>query len=390
MVDPMGVGYVPKLPRRWRTAAVVTALAIAAPLLATEPGVLPPVAGRVVAGVLIVAQAVVLWWFDQRPQFALAVVLGASAGLQVLFPFFGPGLAFVALCTYAWLLPAVDALWGLGAAVVAACGPAAVRGRWELVALWFAASMVAWSLGSVGRAREARRQAERRQAVLEERARIARELHDVLSHTVSVMVVQAAAADDVFEVDPQRARQALRRTEQAGRQALAELRWFLRTVRADADADAHTDAGSDAGSSDGEPTPQPTLADVERLADTMGEAGLPVMVTREGRRADADVPLGLQLGAYRIVQEALTNTLRHARASRAEVLLRVSDGEVYVRVRDDGRGGALKDSANGSVKGHGILGMRERAGLVGGVLEAGPRAGGGFEVGARLPLGDPS
>jgi signal transduction histidine kinase len=179
------------------------------------------------------------------------------------------------------------------------------------------------------------------------------------------MVVQAAAADDVFESSPEKAREALRRTEEAGRQALAELRGFLRTVRADSEVD--------------DAAPQPTLADVRGLTETMGEAGLPVTLLREG---DGEVSLGVQVGAYRIVQEALTNTLRHARASSAEVLLRVDESEVRVRIRDDGQG-----ATPGRGGGHGLIGMRERAWLLGGTLHAAPRTdGAGFEVEAHLPV----
>ncbi|MFJ8096516.1 sensor histidine kinase [Streptomyces griseofuscus] len=137
------------------------------------------------------------------------------------------------------------------------------------------------------------------------------------------MVVQAAAADDVFESNPLQARAALRRTEEAGRQALAELRGFLRTVRADGGAD--------------EAALQPTLADVPRLTETMNQAGPAVTLLREG---DGQVPPGVQVGVYRIVQEALTNTLRHARASSAQVLLDIDETQVRVRITDGGRGGA--------------------------------------------------
>jgi signal transduction histidine kinase len=318
--------------------------------------------------VLIVVQAAAVWWLGDRPWLGTAVVLMVSAALQLMFPSFGPGIAFVVLCTYAWLRPAAETMWILGLAVVTVCGPAVVRERWVMAGLWLGAVLLAWSWGALARARGERWVAERRQAVLEERARIARDLHDVLSHTVSVMVVQAAAADDVFESNPERAREALRRTEEAGRQALAELRGFLRTVRADSEAD---DAG-----------PQPTLADLRRLTETMGETGLAVTLLREG---EVEVPLGVQVGAYRIVQEALTNTLRHARASSAEVLVRVDESRVQVRVRDDGRGGS---SSRG---GHGLVGMRERASLLGGTLHAGPRRDrDGFEVEAHLPVQEKS
>jgi signal transduction histidine kinase len=152
-----------------------------------------------------------------------------------MFPWFGPGIAFVVLCTYACLRPAAEKLWILALAVITVCRPAVAGGRWVIAGLWLGAVLLAWSWGALVRTRGERRVAERRKALLEERARIARELHDALSHTVSVMVVQAAAADDVFESNLARAREALRRTEEAGRQALAELRGFLRTVRADSE-----------------------------------------------------------------------------------------------------------------------------------------------------------
>jgi signal transduction histidine kinase len=377
------------VPARWpwrrRAIFVVASVVASAPVLVLSASV----PERTAAVILILAQAVALWWLADRPWLSTAVVLLVSAALQLMYPSFGPGIAFVVLCTYAWLRPAAETLWVLALAVIAVCGPAAVTGRWVTAALWLGAVLLAWSWGALARARGERQVAERRRAVLEERARIARDLHDVLSHTVSVMVVQAAAADDVFESNPAQARAAVRRTEEAGRQALAELRGFLRTVREDADPD--------------DPGPQPTLADVPRLAEMMGGTGLAVTLLREG---DAEVPPGVQVGAYRIVQEALTNTLRHARASSAEVVLRVDESEVRVRIRDDGRGvppgrggqgrggqgrggqGRGGQGRGGQGRGgQGLLGMRERASLLGGSLRAGPRPdGAGFEVEARLPV----
>ena len=352
----MGDGYTASLPRRWRAVFVLGSVAASAPvvLFGSAP---------IWAAGLILVQAVVLWWLGDRPAPVTAAVLLISAGLQAIYPGFGPGIAFVVLCTYAWLRPAGETLWILALALLTACGPAAIRGRWDLAGWWLGAVLLAWSWGALARARGARRVAERRQAVLEERARIARDLHDVLAHTVSVMVVQAAAADDVWESDPLAARAALRRTEEAGRQALTELRGFLRTVREESDDDA---------------APQPTLDDVRRLAATIGDSGLRVTLRREGA---GEVPLGVQAGAYRIVQEALTNTLRHARASEAEVLVRIDDAEVRVRVRDNGT--VLGSPPTG---GHGLIGMRERAGLLGGTLTAGPRDGGGYEVAACFPV----
>ncbi|GAA4585449.1 hypothetical protein GCM10023107_00720 [Actinoplanes octamycinicus] len=402
-------------------AAPAAALVSPALWLATTAA-LPPVAGRVLAVGLAAGQVLALWWLDRAPRRVTAVVLLAAAALQLVVPSLGPGLVFVVLCTYAWARPAGESLWALGGTVLAVCGPAVAQQRWVPAGLWFGASLLAWSWGALGRARGARREAERRQAVLEERGRIARELHDVLSHTVSVMVVQAAAADDIFDHDPGQAREAIRRTEAAGRDALAELRTFLRTVRDGEPAD-HRDREADlagrttppgdrdreadlargiASPGDRDPDtdllrqtallsgqgreadpagrhdapPQPTLADVERLVVTMNGSGLTVTLRREG---DAEPPAGVQLSAYRIVQEALTNTLRHSGAATAEVLIRVAGTELDLEVRDHGHG------RPGAVPGNGLTGMRERVAVLGGELTAGPAPGGGFLVRARLP-----
>ena len=350
-----------RVPRRWRVALTLASIGATAPVLWMSGSA----SAHIAAVILMAVQGAALWWLVDRPWQGTAAVLAISAVLQVMFPSYGPGIAFVVLCTYAWLRPAAETLWMLALAVPAVCGPAVARERWDLAGLWLGAVLLAWSWGALMRARGERRVAERRQAVLEERARIARDLHDVLSHTVSVMVIQAAAADDVFESNPAKAREALRRTEEAGRLALAELRGFLRTVRADSGAD---EAG-----------PQPTLADVPLLAERVGETGLAVTLLKEG---EAEVPLGVQVGAYRIVQEALTNTLKHSAASRADVHLRYWPDELEVEIVDDGRPSATTASAPGGL---GLIGMRERAVLHGGQLSAGPSADGGFAVRARLP-----
>jgi signal transduction histidine kinase len=199
-----------------------------------------------------------------------------------------------------------------------------------------------------------------RQAAAEEQARIARELHDVLAHNVSVMVVQAAAANDVFETQPQRAHEALRDIERTGRSALTELRRLLGRVR-------QTDFA-----------PQPGLSELDALVEGVRAAGLPVTLRVDGSLDD--LPAGLDLSAYRIVQEALTNAIKHAGASAAEVLVRRTENEVELEVVDDGAG----PSGNG--RGQGLIGMRERASLLGGEVKAGPQPGGGFRVRAKLPL----
>ena len=207
-----------------------------------------------------------------------------------------------------------------------------------------------------------------RQAVVAERARIARELHDVVAHHLSVMVVQAGAARSVGERDPAAAADALRQVEESGRTGLGEMRRLLELLKAD--------------DATGERAPQPGLAHLDELLDGMRATGLPVEAVVEG--PSRPLPDGIDLSAYRIVQEALTNTLRHAGPASARVLLRYEPDAVEIEIADDGIGAPPGDDGAG---GHGLIGMRERAQLFGGTLEAGPRPGGGYVVRARLPAG---
>jgi signal transduction histidine kinase len=228
--------------------------------------------------------------------------------------------------------------------------------------------IVAWALGEAARNRRLAIEEASIRAVSDEQARIARELHDVIAHSVSVIVVQASAADDVFDERPDQARIALRSIESAGRDALAELRRLLAVVRPGAE---------------GEPAhPQPGLDQLGELAAPLRAAGLDVALRREDAEHAGPLPAGVDLSAYRIVQEALTNTLRHAGASRAEVTVRSGPGMLELDVLDDGHGG-LEPGADA---GRGIAGMRERAAMLGGTLDAGPLPDGGFRVHARLPL----
>jgi signal transduction histidine kinase len=206
-------------------------------------------------------------------------------------------------------------------------------------------------------------------AVIEERARIARELHDVIAHNVSVMVVQAAAGEDVFDEDPGQARESLAAVASTGRAALTELRRLLGVIRAEDDR--------------GDPAyaPQPGLERIDELIGQVREIGLPVELSVLGEARP--LPEGVGLCAYRIVQEALTNTLKHAHASTAQVQLRYVADALELQVLDDGRG---TTSLNGETDGQGLIGMRERVALFGGELTAGRRSGRGYEVRARLPL----
>jgi signal transduction histidine kinase len=218
-----------------------------------------------------------------------------------------------------------------------------------------------------GRAARAEREREERarSAVTEERARIARELHDVVGHSVSVMTVQASAVRRLLRPEQQREREALLIVEQTGREALAEMRRMVGVLRRPEEAPALA--------------PQPSLEHLGKLVEQAREAGLPVDLRVEGE--PLPLPAGLDLTAYRLVQEGLTNALKHARAERAQVLVRYSDGDIEVTVSDDGQGAGSGDGG-----GHGLVGMRERVAVYGGELEAGPRPEGGYRLRAKLPL----
>jgi signal transduction histidine kinase len=204
-------------------------------------------------------------------------------------------------------------------------------------------------------------------AVSEERARIARELHDIVAHGVSVIVAQARAGPHLTD-DPERANGVFRAIESSGREALVELRRLLGILRSD---DQQLAIG-----------PQPGLTSLTSLVEQVRASGLPVDLRVEGE--PVHLPAGVDLSAYRIVQEALTNVVKHAHATSAEVEVRYRPDALELAIVDDGRGAAV--STNGT--GHGLIGMRERVALYGGKLDAGRRDGGGYSVRARLPLGN--
>jgi signal transduction histidine kinase len=257
-------------------------------------------------------------------------------------------------------------------------------GSQELSSLLSADGLVAtlpWLLGRTARGRTQRARASRelaerldaerevhaRAAALAERTRLAREIHDVIAHSVSVMVIQAGGARAVIPTEPERAERAVLAVERAGREALAEMRRLLGVLGDREDLRMLS--------------PQPGLEDLNDLVARTAAAGLPAQLRVEGQ--PVSVPQGLSLCAYRIVQEALTNALKHAGPAKAEVSVRWCSGALELKVADDGRGAAAR---SGSVRGHGIVGMRERAGLHGGSVEAGPGQNGGFAVRARIPL----
>ncbi|MFE7119108.1 sensor histidine kinase [Streptomyces sp. NPDC057654] len=249
--------------------------------------------------------------------------------------------------------------------------------------------VLAWVLGDSVRTRRAywaqlqeradrlekEREAQARMAVAAERARIARELHDVVAHNVSVMVVQADGAAYVLDGSPEQAKQALETISGTGRQALAEMRRLLGVLRTE-------EAGEG-----GEYVPQPDVEQINDLVEQVRTAGMPVDFQVEG--APRPLPSGVELTAYRIVQEALTNTRKHGGPNvGASVRLTFFDDGLGLLVEDDGRGAQheLYEEGGADGMGHGLIGMRERVGMVGGTLDAGPRPGGGFRISALLPL----
>jgi signal transduction histidine kinase len=241
--------------------------------------------------------------------------------------------------------------------------------------------IVPWTVGRLIRnqtalARELAEKADREQiereeeearATAAERARVARELHDVLAHNLSVMVIQASAARRVVQQDPAAAGQAAEVISATGREALSELRYVFGPVR----------------KQDGDALGAPGLANINQLASRAHRAGVPVEIRVEGK--PIQLSPGADLAAYRVVQEALTNTLKHARGARATVIVRYEPGDVVVEVLDTGVGGV--NGAPAESGGHGLAGMRERVVLYGGKLDAGRRPQGGFAVRAQLPVG---
>jgi signal transduction histidine kinase len=214
---------------------------------------------------------------------------------------------------------------------------------------------------------EADREERIRRATAEERARIARELHDAVAHAMSVMVMQAEAADEILDADPARARIAIERVQQAGREGLGEMRRLLGVLRRDESPAL---------------TPQPGVATLHTLIEGVCASGLPVQLTIEGE--PRRLSTGVDISAYRIVQEALTNAIKHAGASAVHVRLRYGE-TLELEIDDDGSG-----PSHPGENGHGLIGMRERVALYGGTLDSGAVAGGGFRVRATLPTEQPA
>ena len=294
----------------------------------------------------------------------------------------GPVIATYSAARY---LERRQALVGLGLSTVLVVAWAVfdpMNPTWDgrlMSMVWLAPSVIAWLLGMLVRVtllyRDQRRvTAEERasRAVAEERNRIARELHDVIGHSVSVMTVQASAVRCRLDASQGVEREALEAVEATGREALTEMRRMVGVLR--------SGSGAQSGVDEPELAPAAGLAQVGQLAETFRSAGLPVSVSVSGR--ERELAPGLDLTAYRLVQEGLTNTLRHARSpQRAEVSIAFGERAIELAVRDDGVGAGAPNGV-----GNGLTGMRERVAVYGGSLVARPRREGGFELVARLPL----
>jgi signal transduction histidine kinase len=335
-----------------------------------------------------VAISLPLAWRRRAPVAVVVAVIGALIAVSLLgalpSDWLAPGIAILLACYSVGAH--TSGLW-TGGLVFALCFAAvwADPADSNVLDFFIGASIFALLPFAVGRTlrnrrlltRELRAEAERlqradeeraREVVVAERARIARELHDVVAHGVSVMVIQAGAARRVARTDREAAREALRLVEVSGREALGEMRRMVGVLRR---GEEELAAG------------EPGMARLTGLAEHARAAGLPVELRVEGD--PVPLPAGLDLAAYRVVQEALTNAIRHAGPARARVVVRWQSEALELEISDNGAGpGPDGDRADGG--GHGLVGMRERVALYGGVLDAGRRRGGGFAVRARLPL----
>lgn len=332
---------------------------------------------------LLAASSIALLWRRDRPLVVLAITLVASLVWDVSGLAGGPSLAiFISLYGVGRYVDDQQTnLLAVAAAMGLAVADDLVEGEdVPVMAVSVAVVALAWYVGRRVRARgaylalleeraeylEREQVAEAQRAVDEERTRIARELHDVVAHRVSMITVQAGAAQTVAFTDPERAIRAMQAVEEAGREALDELRQILGVLRAEGGPE--------------ELVPTHGFEDIPGLVASMRDAGMDVSLT--SNETPRDLPARLDLASYRIVQEALTNVLKHAGPNaEAEVRLSADDGMLIIEVSDRGKGATTLPGS-----GNGLVGMRERAALLGGTFESGPRRGGGFRISARLPM----
>ncbi|MET8945299.1 sensor histidine kinase [Streptomyces sp. NPDC004542] len=329
------------------------------------------------------------------------LLLAAACGLAQLILDVETTVADFAMLVITYTVATMGARWASRFALgISLCAAPLAQMRWPaeqdgglgriaVVVFQTVPFALAWVLGDSMRTRRAyfaqleeraarlekEREAQSKVAVAAERARIARELHDVVAHNVSVMVVQADGAAYVLDSAPDQAKKALETISSTGRQALAEMRRLLGVLR----TGEHQESG--------EYVPQPDVEQIDDLVEQCRSSGLPVDFKVEG--TPRPLPSGVELTAYRIVQEALTNTRKHGGpGAGASVRLVYFDDGLGLLVEDDGKGAPheLYEEGGADGRGHGLIGMRERVGMVGGTLDAGPRPGGGFRISALLPL----
>ena len=314
------------------------------------------------------AASCALYWRRSRP----LVVLGLNfVALIALLKLGYPTLWAMPFALYSVGRYATNNQWSyyaVGASMVMSASSSVIDGE-PLGSIGFAIVFVflIWYIGRRIQARGDYLRLLQEHAVAEERTRIARELHDIVAHRVTLMTVQAGAAKTVAADDPEAALEAMEAVEREGRQTLGELRHLLGVLRPQAEVDGLG--------------PQPGIADIPRLVEQLGEAGLDVSLTMDDVRTD--LPARVDVSGYRIVQEALTNVLKHAGpTARTEVRISTDNDDLAIEVFDNGPSGTTLPGS-----GHGIVGMLERAQLLGGHLDAGAGPGGGFQVIAHLPIG---
>jgi signal transduction histidine kinase len=337
------------VPLPWRRRFPVAVLGavgllVAAPHLFVDVSL--PFFGGLVA-LLVATYSTSRWAAERAARYGVLVPFAALGVLTFTVPRFDVGSEYV------FAVPLFLLVWGAGQALR----------RWEAQSRRLEAA-----LAELARTHEAQTEA----VVLDERARIARELHDVIAHSVSVMLLQSGSARMSLRRAPERAQEALEILETTGRQAMAEMRNLVGILRPRESAD--------------ELLPAPGLDALPALEETMRRSGLDVTVQVQGD--PRSLPPGLELSAYRIVQEALTNALKHAGRTRVCAVVAVDAAELRLRITNDPPREPPAPLSQGG--GHGAVGMRERVGLYGGRLEAGPRPDGGYLVEAHLPLGVPA
>jgi signal transduction histidine kinase len=335
----------------------------------------------IVAVALALTCALFLGFDGTLRQSVVLILLAATASIEVCFVA-ATRPRRTSLIAAGTVVGTVVTLWLTGQ------GPSGNSHQTALLAVGLLA-VIAWLIGDsirqTHRHNEALRSQAAADAVTAERLRIARELHDMVAHSIGIIAIQAGAGRRVIDTQPAQARDALTAIEATSRETLAGLRRMLTGLRR-AEPEAGPLAGpgalAEGGQAQAPRDPVPGLADIDRLIATTLDAGVLVEVHWHGSRAP--LPADIDLSAYRIIQEAITNVVRHAGTSQCRVSIARQDDQLSIEVVDNGRGGAITGT------GFGIVGMRERAGLLGGDFSAGPRPGGGFRVSARLPVPVPA